>query len=81
MKKLLIVLALTLFSCSSDSEAIQEPDTTCYSIIARGVDERGNYIIINVSDFNQRRYLVPNYLDYIGQSQLCEPITLTQQPL
>jgi len=80
MKKLLIILALTLFSCSSDSEPTT-PETNCYRIIARGIDERGNYIIINVSDFNQRRYLVPNYLDYLGQSQLCEPITLTQQPL
>lgn len=81
MKKLLIVLAFGLFSCSSDSTEEPTPVATCYNILARGYDSRGNYIIINYQDFIQRRYKVDNYQDYIGQPQLCEPITLIEQPL
>jgi hypothetical protein len=81
MKKLFIVLAYTLFSCSSDSNTQPIPEATCYNIIAKGYDERGNYIIINYANFSQKRYQVADYLDYLNQSQLCEPITLTQQAL
>lgn len=80
MKKLLIVLALGLFSCSSDSEEQQQAET-CYNIITRGTDERGDFIIINYSNFVQKRYAVTNYQEWLNKTQLCEPITLTQQPL
>jgi hypothetical protein len=82
MKKLLIVLAFGLFSCSSDStESTPVQEETCYNIIARGYDERGNYIIINYANFVQRRYAVSDYQQWLNQTQLCEPITLTQQQL
>ena len=81
MKKLLIVLAFGLFSCSSDSTESTPPEATCYNIIARGYDERGDFIIINYASFVHKRYAVTNYLDYLNQTQLCEPITLIQQPL
>lgn len=82
MKKLSITLfAFILFSCSTNEDKQITPEQTCYNIIARGYDSRGNYIIINYSEFVQKRYKVNNYQDYIGQSQLCDPITLTEQPL
>lgn len=81
MKKLFIVLALGLFSCSADKSEEPQQTETCYNIIARGYDSRGDYIIINYSSFNQKRYSVDNYLDYIGQAKICEPINLTEQPL
>jgi|LakMenEpi03Aug12_release.lakeMendotaPanAssembly.Ray.scaffolds.fasta_scaffold571242_2 hypothetical protein len=81
MKKLLILLLFTLLGCSGQDTEQTQPDATCYDIIAKGYDERGNYIIINYANFNQKRYKVEDYYNYINQSQLCEPITLTQQPL
>ncbi|MFM2204568.1 MAG: hypothetical protein RLZZ605_1532 [Bacteroidota bacterium] len=80
MKKLFIILVLTLVSCSTDSEP-QQTQSECYTIIARGIDARGNYIIINYGGFAQKRYSVENYLDWINQTKICEPITLTEQPL
>ncbi len=82
MKKLLIVLVFGLFSCSADkSEETPPQPKSCYNILTRGYDDRGDYIIIKYANFVQKRYSVTNYQDYIGQSQLCEPITLTEQNL
>ncbi len=82
MKKLLIISSFILFGCSTDkSETKQPQQQTCYHIISKGIDARGNYIIINYSNFAQKRYLVDDYTDYLNQTELCEPITLTQQPL
>lgn len=81
MKKLFILFILILNSCSSDTAEQNQPDATCYPIIARGSDLRGDYIIINYSNYNQKRYLVDDYMQYINQSKLCEPITLIEQPL
>lgn len=81
MKKLLIISAFILFGCSTDKSEPQTQQQTCYPIISKGVDARGSYIIINYSNFVQKRYLVDDYTDYINQNELCEPITLTQQPL
>jgi hypothetical protein len=79
MKKLLIVLAFGLFSCSSDDNSNNEPK--CYDITLSGLDVRGHYIVVRIKTNVFRRYQVANYLDYVGQEQLCEPINLTQQPL
>ena len=81
MKKLFILLLFTLLGCSGQDIEQTQPDAMCYDIIGKGYDNRGNYIIINYSNFNQKRYKVEDYSNYINQSQLCEPITLTQQPL
>ena len=80
MRKLFILFILILNSCSSDT-AEQEKPATCYDIISRGHDSRGDYIIINVSNFVQKRYSVSNYLDYLNQNTICEPINLTEQEL
>lgn len=83
MKKILILFIIILNSCSND-EVTKFPQTveeTCYTIIARGYDERGNYIIIKISDFNNKRYQVQNYQNWSKTIKLCEPITLIQQPL
>ena len=81
MKKLLFILAIVLVSCSADETKQTVEEQNCYSIISRGFDSRGNFIIINYSNFVQKRYSVSDYQDYINQSQLCEPINLTEQPL
>lgn len=81
MKHLFIILSLALFSCSSDDTQKEQPQPTCYKIISRGLDSRGNYIIINYSSYGQKRYEVNNYLDYLGQNEICEPINLTEQAL
>lgn len=81
MKKLFILFIFILNSCSTEKTEEPTPQTTCYNIIARGIDNRGNYIIIKYADYQNKRYSVSNYQDYINQSQLCEPINLTEQPL
>lgn len=82
MKTLLFILAFVLFSCSSDETTQPEqPQATCYDIVARGYDSRGDYIIIKYASFTNKRYAVSNYQDYLSQTELCEPITLTEQPL
>jgi len=81
MKKLFIILALTLFSCSSDETTEQVQENKCYQIISKGFDSRGDFIIINYSSFEQKRYQVGDYLEYLNQSTICEPINLTQQAL
>ncbi len=81
MKKLFIILALGLFSCQAEKQEEVKPELNCYNILARGTDSRGDYIIINYSDYNQKRYKVDNYLEYLNKSTICEPINLTQQPL
>lgn len=79
MKKLFLILAITLVSCTTD-KVENNPQNNCYDIIARGYDNRGNYIIIKYNSEN-KRYMVGNYLDWINQTQICEPINLTEQPL
>jgi hypothetical protein len=81
MKNLFIVLALGLFSCSSDGSGETQPDATCYDIIARGEDLRGDYIIIKYGNFNNKRYSVADFMEYLDQQKLCEPINLIEQPL
>lgn len=80
MKQILLILLFTLFSCSS--EEIPEPQQAeCYQILSRGYDVRGNFIIVKFSDFNNKRYKVNNYQDYIGQNQICDFTNLIEQPL
>ncbi len=81
MKKIFILFILILNSCSSDSAEQTQPDLTCYNIIARGYDNRGNYIIIKYANFVNKRYLVDDYLNYINQTKICEPINLIEQEL
>jgi len=81
MKKLFILFIFILNSCSSENTDAPKPESKCYDILSRGYDNRGNYIIIKYSDFNNKRYSVSNYLDYLNTTQICEPINLTQQPL
>lgn len=81
MKKILFILTFVLFSCSTDKLDNEQQQETCYNIIARGYDNRGDFIIIKYSNYNNRRYKVANYLDWINTNKLCEPITLTQEPL
>jgi len=82
MKKLFLILALFVLSCSNDNEQPQEQQQeTCYQIISRGYDARGNFIIVKISNYNNKRYSVSNYQNYINQSKICEPINLTEQPL
>ena len=81
MKKLFIILALTVISCSTDKPTDATSQNNCYQIIAKGIDNRGDYIIIKYTTNTQRRYKVDNYLNYLQQSTICEPINLTQQPL
>lgn len=82
MKKIFVLFIIILNSCSTD-EVAQTPqaEPICYQILARGYDERGHYIIIKISNFNNKRYQVTNYQDWLNKIKLCEPITLTQQPL
>ena len=80
MKKLLLILAVVLVSCSAE-DTTQTEQQDCYRILARGEDSRGDYIIINYQDFIQRRYKVDNYLDYLNKTEICEPINLTEQQL
>lgn len=81
MKKLLLILALVFISCSADETTETQSEQTCYTIIARGVDGRGNYIIVKYADFVNKRYEVSNYQDYLNQSKICTPINLNEQPL
>lgn len=80
MKKLLLVLALVICSCSTD-DATQNNDRNCYPIIGRGFDNRGDFIIIKYNETTNKRYSVNNYLDYLNQTQICEPINLQEQTL
>jgi hypothetical protein len=82
MKKLLIVLVFFFFACSSD-ETDQNPNQNenCYPILSRGYDARGNFIIVKISDFNNKRYQVANYQDYIGVNEICDLSNLIEQPL
>jgi len=81
MRKLIILFIIILNSCSSDKAPEPQPSQTYYSIVARGEDNRGDYIIIKVANYTNKRYSVSNYQDYLNQSTLCEPITLIEQPL
>jgi hypothetical protein len=81
MKKLLIVLAFGLFSCSSSDDSTPAQEAKCYTILARGTSPDGDFIIIKYENFVQKKYAVANYLDWLNQTKLCEPITLTEIPL
>jgi len=85
MKKLLLILAvvfvLALIGCSAEEATEPTQTQTCYNILARGYDDRGDYIIVKISNFVQKRYSVGNYLEYINQDKVCEPINLTEQEL
>jgi len=82
MKKLLIVLAFFLFACSSDeTETDPNQNNTCYPILSRGYDARGNFIIVKISNYNNKRYKVTNYMDYIGVNEICDLSNLIEQPL
>jgi hypothetical protein len=81
MKRLFLILAFVVVSCSSDNSDTTEPTQNCYPIIAKGYDNRGDYIIIKCGDFVNKRYAVDNYIDYLDKTTLCEPITLRQQEL
>jgi hypothetical protein len=83
MKKIILLLVLFMVSCTTD-EVIQTPtknEPTCYQILSRGYDNKGDFIIIKISNFNNRRYKVENYQDWLNKTKLCEPITLTQEHL
>lgn len=82
MKKLIFLFTLLFaFGCSPDEEKKVVQHQTCYNIIARGYDERGDYIIIKYESFNNKRYSVTNYQDYIGKTQICDLSNLIEQPL
>jgi len=83
MKKLLLLtlLFLTLPSCSNTDYNETIPQGTCYPILTRGYDERGNFIIVKISNYNNRRYKVDDYQTYLGINEICEPINLTQETL
>lgn len=81
MKKILLLLVLFMVSCSSDEQPTVEPEQTCYRIIARGFDGRGDYIIVKYGNYDNKRFAVSNYMDYLNQTEICEPINLTEQQL
>ena len=81
MKKLIIILAIFFISCSTDEIEQSQPEQICYTILAKGYDERGNFIIIKYESFNNRRYKVNNYLDYVGKNTICDLSNLTEQSL
>lgn len=82
MKKLFILaIVLLTVACSSENEKQTEQPQKCYTIISRGYDERGDFIIIKYANYTNKRYQVNNYLDWISQTELCEPINLTEQQL
>lgn len=80
MKQILLILLFTLFSCSSE-EIHEQQKSECYRILSRGYDNRGDFIIVKFSDFNNKRYKVNNYQDYIGKNQICDFTNLIEQPL
>jgi hypothetical protein len=83
MKKLFILFIIILNSCTAneDMQTPQQAELTCYPILGRGYDERGHFIIVKISNFNNKRYQVENYQDWLNRFKICEPITLTQQQL
>jgi hypothetical protein len=80
MKKMFLILLFALFSCSSD-EITEPQQAECYTILSRGVDSRGDFIIVKFSDFNNKRYKVNNYQEYININQICDFTNLIEQPL
>jgi hypothetical protein len=83
MKKLFILFIIILNSCTANEDMQTPPqaEPTCYPILGRGYDERGHFIIVKISNFNNKRYQVTNYQDWLNKFKICEPITLTQQQL
>jgi hypothetical protein len=80
MKRLFLILLFALFSCSSD-EITEPQQNECFTILSRGIDARGDFIIVKFSDFNNKRYKVNNYQDYININQICDFTNLIEQPL
>ena len=80
MKRLILILVFTLFSCSTEQVEQTQEEQTCYRILSKGFDSRGNFIIIKYND-EQRRYQVEDYQYYIGRNEICDLSNLTQQPL
>lgn len=80
MKRLFLILLFALFSCSSDD--IEQPQQEeCYTILSRGVDARGNFIIVKISNYNNKRYKVDDYQDYIGVNKICYLTNLIEEQL
>lgn len=80
MRKLFLVFALALASCSTD-EVKENENRNCYPIISKGFDNRGDFIIIKYNETTNKRYSVNNFIDYQNQTQICEPINLQEQTL
>ena len=83
MKKIFILFIIILNSCTTNDVEQLPPivDETCYPIIARGYDERGNFIIIKYQSNTNKRYKVTDFRDYLGQNQICDLSNLIEQPL
>lgn len=81
MKKLILFIAILFISCSTDEikEEVQIVNPTCYPIVSRGFDNRGNFIIVKFGNFNNKRYKVDNYQDYINVNQICDLTNLIEQ--
>lgn len=80
MKRVFLILLFALFSCSSD-EITEPQQNDCYTILSRGVDARGNFIIVKISDYNNKRYKVDDYQDYIGVNKICDLTNLIEEQL
>ena len=80
MKKLILFIAILFISCSTDEVIVgQVVEQTCYPIVSRGFDNRGNFIIVQFGNFNNKRYKVDNYQDYINVNQICDLSNLIEQ--
>jgi hypothetical protein len=79
MKKLLFILTFIVCSCSSDDNINNTPK--CYDITLKGLDERGHYIVVRIKTNVFKRYQVNDYIDYVGEEKICEPINLIEQEL
>lgn len=80
MKKHILILAIFFISCSSDEVDLGTTEPTCYAIMSRGYDARGNFIIVRYNEVN-KRYKVYNYQNYIGLDEICDLSNLIEQPL
>ena len=70
MKRVFLILLFALFSCSSD-EITEPQQNDCYTILSRGVDARGNFIIVKISqlqyiNFIKYRSIITFHIHYIS---------------